>query len=92
MATHPHGKNTLPGSSLDKAQQRPSSPMSNDSPAGHPFVPYVQTAPVSGLSVPHRKILCKGCTAKTWHAMDQEIPSCAHCGGALAEEDAEDYN
>lgn len=87
MSTHPHGKNTFPGSSLDKAQQRPSSPMSNTDAPGAAFRPFFESTGVTKMTVQHRKVPCRGCGAHTWHAHGFEVPACAHCGGPLAAED-----
>jgi hypothetical protein len=48
MATHPHGQNTQPGSKLDKAQNRPTSPIGGDTGIGKPFGHF--TTPVTGFT------------------------------------------
>lgn len=92
MSTHPHGQNTMPGSSLDKAQQRPSSPMSDTDAPGSAFRPFFESTGVLHMSVPHRKVSCPDCKAKTWHAAGHEMPPCANCKGPLSEEDADDFS
>jgi hypothetical protein len=50
---------------------------------GNHFAPMVANAPVQALSVPHRKVFCAGCTAKTWWQPSMGMPACAHCGAEL---------
>lgn len=50
---------------------------------GAAFTPMAHTAPVLGMTTPHQKIQCNGCTAKTWWSPSLEVPPCAHCGGPL---------
>jgi hypothetical protein len=89
MTAHPHSSGNKPGSYQDHVE-RPDAQFGG---IGKHFTPMVETAPIGSLTVRHRKVHCRACGAKTWHAAGHDIPKCAwaECGAELSEADAGEY-
>jgi hypothetical protein len=86
--THPHGQNTMPGSSLDKAQQRPSSPLVPQTTIGGAYEHY--TPGIAGLGIMPNTVVQCPCGAWVHCDVSAESFKAQCCGTQLSLSDLAD--